>query len=99
LQINIFSDLIALQLGIIHPTIAEAMASNIPKSIDSALESLTCEESRICRRKFRKISRSGNRKVFRNAHHKRNVVMNIIRSKAWKALKEHGQDFIHDNDE
>ena len=90
MQINVFSDLIALQLGIIHPTIAEARASDIPKSIDLALESLTCEESRICRRKFRKISRSGNRKVFRSAHHKR---------KAWRALREHGQDLIYDNDE
>ena len=99
MQINVFSDLIALQLGIIHPTIAEARASDIPKSIDLALGSLTCEESRICRRKFRKISRSGNRKVFRSAHHKRNVTMNIIRSKARRALREHGQDLIYDNDE
>lgn len=98
-QIDIFSDLIALDLGIIHPTIARAELSDIPRSIDSALASMTPEESRRCRRKFRKVLRrcSGSpSKAKWGPGRKRTAVMLDIRVKAWDKVD---RSKLSDNDE
>lgn len=88
-QIDIFSDLIALQLGIIHPTIACASKDNRPGSIDEALDSMTSAESKICRRKFRKLVRQRSRPEFRkrwSARRKRSEAMFELRNRAWNMV-------------
>ena len=100
-QIDIFSDLVALQLGIIHPTIAAASKEDHPGSINDALESMTADESRRCRRKFRKLVRQRSRPEFRkrwSARRKRSEVMMVIRGKAWDLAGRNCLD-LSDNDE
>ena len=100
-QIDIFSDLVALQLGIIHPTIAAASKEDHPGSINDALTSMTTEESRACRRKFRKLMRQRSRPEFRkrwSARRKRSEVMMVIRGKAWDLAGRNCLD-LSDNDE
>jgi hypothetical protein len=101
-QIEIFSDLIALQLGIVHPTISTASKEERPRSIDEALTSLSDEESRICKRKFRKLLRACKRKgKFSNrwnARRGRSEVLLKIRGQAWEAFKS-GDNQQPDNDE
>jgi len=85
-QIEIFSDLIALEKGIIHPTIALANVNDMPSSIDQALSCMSPEDSRKARRKFRKILRdAAPAKVLKRktARQKRSIVMMHIRTKAW----------------
>jgi hypothetical protein len=98
-QIDIFSDLIALQLGIIHPKIAEASKSDHPGSIDEALASMSEREARACRRKFRKILRKRSRRKSSSlwsSRRKRTEVMIEIRGMAWAMVDGHG---VQDNDE
>ena len=100
-QIDIFSDLIALQLGIIHPTIAAASKDDRPGSIDDALSSMTADESRRCRRKFRKIVRQRSKAEFRkrwSSRRKRSEVFMEIRSRAWDVASANGWQ-LSDNDE
>lgn len=98
-QIDIFSDLIALDLGIIHPTVANASKDERPGSIDDALSSMTIDESRRCRRKFRKLVRQHSRPEFRkrwSSRRKRSEVMLQLRSMAWAVA---GNQALQDNDE
>ena len=98
-QIDIFSDLIALDLGIIHPTIAAASKDERPGSINEALASMTDNESRCCRRKFRKLVRQHSRPEFRkrwSSRRKRSEVMMQLRSMAWSTLDDQN---LRDNDE
>lgn len=98
-QIDIFSDLIALDLGIIHPTIANVSKDERPGSINEALSSMTVDESRRCRRKFRKLVRQHSRSEFRkrwSSRRKRSEVMMQIRNMAWDVVSN--QD-LRDNDE
>lgn len=98
-QIDIFSDLIALDLGIIHPTIANASRDERPGSLNEAFASMTADEARRCRRKFRKLVRQHSRPEFRkrwSSRRKRSEVMLHLRNMAWDAVKN--QD-IRDNDE
>jgi|688.fasta_scaffold895855_2 hypothetical protein len=98
-QIDIFSDLIALDLGIIHPTIAAASKDERPGSINEALASMTDSESRRCRRKFRKLVRQHSRPEFRkrwSSRRKRSEVMMQLRSMAWNTLDDQN---LRDNDE
>ena len=101
-QIEIFSDLIALQLGIVHPTVATALKEERPKSIDEALASLSAGESRACKRKFRKLLRSCKRKSkFSdrwNARRGRYEVLVKIRGQAWDVVMSSGNQHP-DNDE
>lgn len=100
-QIDIFSDLIALQLGIIHPTIAAASKDDRPGSINDALSSMTDEESRRCRRKFRKIVRQRSKPEFRkrwSSRRKRSEVLMEIRNRAWNVASANGWK-LSDNDE
>lgn len=92
-QIDIFSDIIALDLGIIHPTVACAWKDERPRSIDEALSTMTPEDARKCRRKFRKIARELHRcsSAKRNKHswsprRKRAEVMAHIRCLAWDMI-------------
>jgi hypothetical protein len=100
LQIDIFSDLIALDLGIVHPTIALAARQDRPKSIDEALSSMTSKESRRTRRKFRKLVRNIHKqKLNKTSIRRRRVdVMLAIRRQAWSMVKSHSAD-SGDNDE
>ncbi len=98
-QIDIFSDLIALQVGVIHPTIAEASKEDRPGSIDEALASMSKEESRACRRKFRKLVRRRSRPEFRkrwSSRRKRNEAMLELRTRAWNMVD---RSSLQDNDE
>ncbi len=98
-QIDIFSDLIALQIGIIHPTIADASKDDRPGSIDEALASMSKEESRACRRKFRKLVRQRSRPEFRkrwSSRRKRSEAMLELRSRAWSMVDMNN---VCDNDE
>jgi len=101
-QIDIFSDIIALDLGIIHPTIACAFRDEKPKSIDEALESMTKDESRRCRRKFRKILRDilSEKRIRRLSNRsKRGHVMMEVRQRAWTQVSEKHNYKLADNDE
>jgi len=101
-QIEIFSDLIALQLGIVHPTISTASKEERPRSIDEALTSLSDEESRICKRKFRKLLRSCKRKSkfsgCWSARKGRTEVLLKIRGQAWSVIRS-ADNQQPDNDE
>ena len=102
-QIEIFSDLIALQLGIVHPTIATASKEERPRSIDEALASMSDDESRTCRRKFRKILRkckSKNKNSDRwNQKRRRNEVFLSVRGRAWDVVQSASNNQHPDNDE
>lgn len=98
-QIDIFSDLIALQLGVIHPTVACASKEDRPGSIDEALASMSKEDSRSCRRKFRKLFRKRSRPEFRkrwSSRRKRSEAMLELRRLAW-SMVDRGN--MKDNDE
>lgn len=98
-QIDIFSDLIALRLGIIHPTLAEASKNDRPGSIDEALASMSAGESRTCRRKFRKLFRQRSRAELRkrwSSRRKRSEAMLELRSRAWNMMDKRDPQ---DNDE
>jgi hypothetical protein len=98
-QIGIFSDLIALQIGVIHPTIAEASKDDRPGSIDEALASMSKEESRACRRKFRKLFRQRSRPELRkrwSSRRKRSEAMLELRTLAWNMVDKSN---VCDNDE
>lgn len=98
-QIDIFSDLIALQRGIIHPTLSTASKEDRPGSIDEALASMSKEESRTCRRKFRKLVRQRSRPEFRkrwSARRKRSEANIGIRQRAWEMIDKRN---VQDNDE
>jgi len=98
-QIDIFSDLIALQLGIIHPTIACASKEDRPGSIDEALASMSNDDSRACRRKFRKLFRKRSRPEFRkrwSSRRKRSEAMLEVRRRAWNMVDVKN---VCDNDE
>jgi hypothetical protein len=101
-QIDIFSDLIALQLGVVHPTIAGASKEERPRSIDEALASMSDDEARACKRKFRKILRSCKKKskssVNWNNLRRRNEVALKIRGCAWDMLLSSSNQHS-DNDE
>jgi len=80
-QLYVFSDLIALQKGIIHPKIFDASKIDAPASINIALASMTKEDARRCKRKFRKLAKKAiNKKIFVDAqpHEKRRAVLNKI---------------------
>ena len=101
-QIDIFSDMIALDLGIIHPTIAGAFRDEKPRSIDEALASMTKDESRACRRKFRKILRRifSKKRIDRLSNRsKRGHVMMEVRQRAWSQVVEKHNYKLADNDE
>ncbi len=98
-QIDIFSDLIALQLGIIHPTVSCANKDDRPGSIDEALASMSDSESRECRRKFRKLFRKRSRPEFRkrwSSRRKRSEAMFELRKQAWTMVDKNN---VSDNDE
>ena len=101
-QIDIFSDLIALQLGIVHPTVATASKEERPRSIDEALASMSDNEARTCKRKFRKILRKCKSKSKHsdrwNSRRKRNEVFLNVRGRAWDAVTSSGTK-LADNDE
>lgn len=100
-QIDIFSDLVALQIGIIHPTIAAASKEDHPGSINDALASMTADEARRCRRKFRKIVRQRSRPEFRerwSSRRKRSEVLLEVRNRAWDIVNSNGIS-ASDNDE
>jgi len=100
-QIEIFSDLVALQLGIVHPTVACASKDDRPKSIDEALASMSEREARVCKRKFRKLLRQRSNPKFRNRwnpRRRRSEVMLDIRARAWSIAQATGNQ-LTDNDE
>ena len=101
-QIDIFSDLIALQLGVVHPTITGASKEERPRSIDEALASMSDDEARACKRKFRKLLRSCKKKsknsVNWNNRRRRNEVALNIRARAWDVMLSSGNQHT-DNDE
>ena len=89
-QIDVFSDLIALQVGIIHPKISLALKSDNPLSIDSALASMPADEARAYKRKFRKLLRKASTKNARLSMtlvKKRQVVNTQITVKAYEMIK------------
>jgi len=101
-QIDVFGDIIALDLGIIHPTVANAALHERPKGIDEALKSMTKDESLRCRRKFRKILKSlVNKKMVRRLSNlsKRHLVMMEIRQRAWHLVNKSNNYGLADNDE
>ena len=102
-QIEIFSDLIALQLGIVHPTIASASKEERPRSIDEALDSMSDEEARTCKRKFRKILRACKSKSkysdLWNSRRRRSEVLLTIRGRAWDVVQSASNNQHPDNDE
>lgn len=98
-QIDIFSDLIALQLGVIHPRVACASKDDRPGSIDEALASMSVSEARACRRKFRKLFRKRSRSEFRkgwSSRRKRSEAMMELRRLAWNMVDRSN---MQDNDE
>lgn len=101
-QIDIFSDMIALDLGVIHPTIASASRDERPRSIDEALASMTKDESLRCRRKFRKILRGilSKKRIDRLSNRsKRGHVMMEVRQRAWELVSKKHNYELADNDE
>jgi hypothetical protein len=101
-QIDIFSDLIALQLGIVHPTISSASKEERPRSIDEALASMSDDEARACKRKFRKLLRSCKKKNKNsknwNLRRRRSEVTMNVRGRAWDLVSASGNQHP-DNDE
>lgn len=101
-QIDIFSDLIALGVGIVHPAVTHATAEECPRSIDEALASLSVKESRACKRKFRKLLRSCKRKSKFSgrwsARRGRAEVLLKIRGQAWNVIQS-ADNQQPDNDE
>lgn len=101
-QIDIFSDIIALDLGIVHPTVAVAPRDERPKSIDEALASMTEDESTKCKRKFRKLLRgvASKKRICRmSKSSKRLEVMMDIRNRAWEVIVSKNNYELADNDE
>jgi hypothetical protein len=101
-QIEVFSDIIALDLGIVHPKISAAPRDERPKSIDEALKSMTKDESSRCRRKFRKILRAiaSKKRICRMSRaSKRLEVMMDIRNRAWSVVAAKHNYELADNDE
>lgn len=97
-QIDVFSDLIALQIGIIHPKISNALKCDDPQSIDNALASMTAKESRTCKRKFRKLLRKSSSKRACSVWtptKKRRIVDAKIRRKACQTIE--GLDKCNDS--
>jgi hypothetical protein len=89
-QIDVFSDLIALQVGIIHPKISRALKSDDPLSIDKALASMSVDDARACKRNFRKLLRKASTKNSRlnwMPVKKRQVVHAQITVKAYEMIK------------
>ena len=87
-QVDVFSDLIALQIGIIHPKIFKARMCDNPLSIDNALASMTVQEARVCKRKFRKLFRKSSKARFWTPVKKRRIVDAKIRRKAHQMIKD-----------
>lgn len=101
-RINVFSDLVALEKGIIHPTIALANREERPQSIDEALASMTPEESRKTRRKFRKMLRDTlppSSLKNKSKKGRRSAVMMRIRTLAWDLTRLPDSYELSDNDE
>lgn len=91
-QIDLMTDLICLQRGIIHYSVS---ISEEKGSIDAALSTLSDDDARKAKRKFRKLVRSKTN-VFRNSPgRKRSAVMESMRNLAWKMV----QGKVEDNDE
>jgi len=91
-QIDLMTDLICLQKGIIHYSVC---TSEEKGSIDSALSTLSEEDARSAKRKFRKISRSKKLISHISPSMKRSAVMELMRNLAWKTV----QGKVEDNDE
>ena len=88
-QIDLMTDLICLQKGIIHYSIS---LSEERGSIDTALSSLTEDAARIAKRKFRKIARTKTKSSKRSPAAKRSYVMEYMRSAAWEFVQNKQQD-------
>ena len=88
-QIDLMTDLICLQKGIIHYSI---YLSEERGSIDAALSSLTEDAARIAKRKFRKIVRTKTKSSKRSPSAKRSSVMEYMRSAAWEFVQNKQQD-------
>jgi len=91
-QIDLMTDLLCLQKGIIHYSVC---TSEEKGSIDSALSTLSEEDARRAKRKFRKIARSKNHVSYSSPSMKRSAVMESMRNLAWKTV----QGKVEDNDE
>jgi len=87
-QVDVFSDLIALQIGIIHPKIFKARMCDDPRSIDNALASMTVQEAKVCKRKFRKLFKKSSKVRFWTPIKKRRIVDAKIRLKAYQMIKD-----------
>jgi hypothetical protein len=88
-QIDLMTDLICLQKGIIHYSVC---TSEERGSIDAAFSSLTTEEARRVRRKFRKIVRNQTRCTGDSPEGKRSAVMEKMRNLAWKFVTDKRAD-------
>jgi hypothetical protein len=90
-ELDVFCDLIALDHGIVHPTISKRSPTEQAHSIDEALASLTPEEARKCKRKFRKVLRKTSSKekiLMMSSRQKRNKVNLHLMLKAWLLVKD-----------
>lgn len=91
-QIDLMTDLVCLQKGIIHYSVC---TSEERGSINTALATLSEEDSRKARRKFRKIVKSKTNVSRNSPGRKRSAVMERMRELAWKMV----QGKVEDNDE
>lgn len=91
-QIDLMTDLVCLQKGIIHYSVC---TSEERGSINAALATLSEEDSRKAKRKFRKIVKSKTNVSRNSLGRKRSAVMESMRNLAWKMV----QGKVEDNDE
>lgn len=91
-QIDLMTDLVCLQKGIIHYSVS---ISEEKGSIDTALSTLSEDDARKAKRKFRKLVRSKTNVSLNSPGRKRSAVMESMRNLAWKMV----QGKVEDNDE
>lgn len=90
-ELDVFSDMIALQHGIIHPTVSRMRSTECERSIDAALMSMSAEEARDCRRKFRKLLRKCNsrKSLQRMGSWQKRISVNLhIQAQAWSLIRD-----------
>jgi len=86
-KVKILEDHVALQTGIIPCSVVRFLEQPKNRTIDVALASMTPEESRRCRRKFRKM-----RKKFARRDPKGKLTKSDLTSKVFQSIREKAHD-------
>lgn len=86
-KVKILEDHVALQAGIIPCSVVRFLERTDEPTIDRALASMTPEESRQCRRKFRKLKRK-----FSRRDPKGKLTKSDLTSKVFQEIREKAHD-------